>query len=204
MRLVAIDPSITCTGWALFDVQSERLLGVGKIKPLPPTYTLANRLDNLQSQIKSFLSEIKLTKDDILICESPTSMKDPSAAFKVEQVRCIFEALAREQNIQVPGRINPRTIQYEILGLRGRQLERAIVKELAVGIVERTQKKNLDRIGFSCSTENLKKHQDIVDAILIGSLAISRVKSALASETPVDIYLRSLERIVTRTKFKAA
>ncbi len=204
MRLVAIDPSITCTGWALFDVQSERLLGVGKIKPLPSIHTLAIRLDNLQTQVNDLLKNLKLTKDDILICESPTSMKDPSAAFKVEQVRCIFEALARELNIQVPGRINPRTIQYEIMGLRGKQLERTIVKDLAVGIVEKTQKNNLERIGFSSSSENLKKHQDIVDAILIGSLAISRVKSALASDTPVDLYLRSLERVVSRRKFKVA
>lgn len=204
MRLVAIDPSITCSGWALFDVQSERLLGVGKIKPLPATHTLAIRLENLQIQVKELLLNIKLTKDDLLICESPTSMKDPSAAFKVEQVRCIFEAIARELNIQVPGRINPRTIQYEIMGLKGRQLERAIVKDLAVGIVEKTQKMNLDRIGFSSASENLKKHQDIVDAILIGSLAISRVKSALATNMPVDLYLRSLERVVSRRKFKVA
>lgn len=167
MKLLAVDPSLTCSGWALFSVENENLLGVGKIKPLPASYPMGRRLQELSSTISKLLNTLKMQFPDLLICESPTTMKDPSAAIKVEQVRCCFEDMARSLELDVPGRINPRSVHYEVLGLNGKQIERSIIKELAVGTVKRLYSDKLKKLNFASTDEHLKKNQDITDAILI-------------------------------------
>ncbi|MCB0310939.1 MAG: hypothetical protein KDD42_06880 [Bdellovibrionales bacterium] len=184
-RLLAIDPSLTCSGWALFAVGTEDLVGVGKIRSLKPGIPLARRLDDLQTKIEDLLEQLKLVSNDVLICESQTTMRDPGAAFKVEQVRGIFESVARGRGIEVPGRINPRSVQYELMGLTGRQVKRQQVKLNAVQTVERLYRESLLRIGFNCETAALIRHQDIVDAILVGSLALTRLKTAQLTSTPL-------------------
>ncbi|MBX7144070.1 MAG: hypothetical protein K1X79_06440 [Oligoflexia bacterium] len=184
MKLMAVDPSLTCSGWALFSVPQadrsrERLLAVGKIKSLGPETALATRYLDLQEKIASILAAVELGAGDILVCEAPTTMRDPRAAFKVEQVRGIFETLARERGVSVPGRINPRTVQSEVMGLRGSQLRRAEVKDTAVIIVERLFADSLKELGFDVRRASLKRHQDIVDAILVGVTAVTRVRSGI-------------------------
>src|SRR5690606_7250972 len=121
---------------------------------------------------------LSLSGNDVLICESQTTMRDPRAAFKVEQVRGIFETVARSRSLHVPGRINPRSVQSEVMGLRGKQLARAVVKDTAVHIVKSVYGPALEAIGFSADADNLARNQDIVDAILIGSLAVTRIGTA--------------------------
>src|SRR5689334_2486040 len=120
--LLSVDPSLTCSGWALFSLRSTALMGVGKIRSLPPSHALPDRLNDLQRKVQAVFDQFQLTEKDILVCEAPTTMKDPSAAIKVEQVRGMFESLARTRRVTVPGRINPRTVHHELLGLKGRQL----------------------------------------------------------------------------------
>ena len=177
MRYVlAVDPSLTCTGWAMFDLSADSLMAVGKIKSLPPTsHALPERYVDLQQQISELFVHFELGNLDIVICESETTMKDPKAAFKVERVRGIFETLARERGCAVPGRISPRTVQYEVMGLRGKQLQRSIVKDSAVQTVQALYAGVLKQFGLT----SMKTHQDIVDAILIGHLATSRLKNAI-------------------------
>ena len=176
--LLAVDPSLSCSGWALFSLSRGRLLAVGKIRSLAPSVSLALRLADLQEKIAEVFKSLRLGPHTVLVCEAPTTMRDPRAAFKVEQVRCIFETVARQRSVRVPGRINPRSVHFEILGLRGRQQKRSVVKEAAVGVVQALYRGTLTGMGFPTSTAALKKHQDIVDAILVGSLAVERVKSA--------------------------
>lgn len=179
-RLLSVDPSLTCSGWALFSLDGS-LLGVGKIKCLPATEALGTRLLDLQKKIHQTLRAIELGARDVLVCEGPTTMKDPKAAIKVEQVRSIFEAVAREFEVRVPGRINPRTVHSEVMGLRGRQLPRLQVKEIAVRLAETLYQEPLKRLGFSPDVKNLSRNQDIVDALLLGNVALSKVNTAVLS-----------------------
>lgn len=186
-RLVAVDPSLTCSGWALFNLSSGAVLAVGKMRSKPPSVALALRLEDLQGRINGLFEQLKLGADDFLICESPTTMRDPRAALKVEQVRGIFEALARNRQMQVPGRINPRSVQYEVMGLRGRQLSRGVVKETAVRVVQASFGSDLSRLQFDPSPSNLRRHQDIVDALLLGALGLARLQASIAAAIPHEV-----------------
>ena len=172
--LLAVDPSLTCSGWALFNINTQELCGVGKIKSLKTEFTLPIRYKDLQTQINNLFSQIKLGPEDIVVCEAPTTMRDPKATIKVEQVRGIFETLARTRGSLIPGRLNPRTVHHEVLGFKGKQVARKEVKESACAVAKRLFKNDLIRIGFN-SIENLSRHQDIVDALLIGTVVMSRL-----------------------------
>lgn len=182
--LLAVDPSLTCSGWAAFCMETERLLAVGKIKSMPASYSLSERLLDLHGKVQSIFKECGITRGDYLVCEAPTTMRDPRAALRVEQVRGIFETVARERKVIVPGRINPRSVQREVMGLKGKQLKRAVVKETAVMVVQALYTRDLKRLGFADEIEKIKRHQDIVDAILIGRLGVTRIKSAQSGGVP--------------------
>ena len=177
-RLLAVDPSLTCSGWALFSLLKGELLGVGNLKALSNVLPLATRLADLQQRVDTLVRDLALGLGDVLVCEAPTTMRDPRAALKVEQVRCIFESSARLRNLEVPGRINPRTIQHSQMGLRGPQLARASVKASAVSTVRLGYAEALKKIGFASDERNLKRYQDIVDAVLLGSLAVTWIACA--------------------------
>lgn len=203
MKLLAVDPSITCSGWALFDVKSSTLMGVGKISPLSTEYTLSERLDDLHVKIEGVLSKLSLKNGDVMITESPTTMIDPSATIKVEQVRSAFETIARSYGADVPGRINPRSVQYEVLGLKGKQTDRKSVKHIARVMVGKLYTKQLLNLGLPIDDSELIKHQDIVDAILIGHLGLVRISSAKSTGESLDVYLESLQ-ISRKKRFKAS
>lgn len=185
-NLIAIDPSLTCSGWALFGIASGTLLGVGKIKPPGPDTSLPSRLESLQRAVSELLDQLDLDRRDLMVCEAPTTMRDPKAALKVEQVRSIFESVARQREVRVPGRLNPRTVQYELMGLRGKQLARNIIKKTAIKIIEGTFKGPLERLNFEVTERNLARNQDIVDAILVGQLAVHRVKTGSVGALDLD------------------
>ncbi|MCB0336841.1 MAG: crossover junction endodeoxyribonuclease RuvC, partial [Bdellovibrionales bacterium] len=134
-RIICIDPSLRCSGWAMFRVESRQLIGIGNVRALGSDELMPKRLLDLHTKIARLFSQLDLSTNDVLICEDTTTMIDPSSAIKVEQVRGTFETLARSAGINVPGRIHPRTVQHELLGLRGKQLERSHVKSLAVQAV---------------------------------------------------------------------
>ena len=180
--LLSIDPSLTCSGWALFSVAGGGIKAVGKVKADKPSIPLATRLEKLQTTISKMIEGLGLGAGDLLVCEAPTTMKDPHNAIKVEQVRGLFESLGRQRGVHVPGRINPRTVQYEIMGLKGKQLPRPEVKAAAVRTVEFLYADELQKLGLS----ELKKHQDIVDAILIGRQALLHLEAARASNLPLE------------------
>lgn len=186
-RLLAIDPSLTCSGWALFDIESGQLKAVGKIRSLPSRHQLAARLDDLHAKVQRLIEILDLNYQDVLIAEDATTMKDPEAVIKVEQVRGIFENSARSNGMCVPGRLNPRTVHSEILGLRGRQQPRPLVKAMAVTAVQKIFAECLQRLCFDCSDAALHSNQDIVDAILLGYLATSKVR--MAQEGSFDLKL---------------
>jgi Holliday junction resolvasome RuvABC endonuclease subunit len=184
MRYVmAVDPSLTCSGWAIFDISSNSLQAVGKIKSLSASgHSLPERYEDLQRQVSQLFLHFNLGNSDVVICESETTMIDPKAAFKVERVRGIFETLGRERGCIVPGRISPRTVQFEVMGLRGKQLQRSIVKQSALQTVQSLYADSLRAFGLSV----IKSHQDIIDAILLGHLATSRLKSALTTGVSIE------------------
>ena len=184
-RLLAIDPSLTCSGWALFDLSSKEIQSVGNIKSKKDG-SLSERLLDFQKKVSLLFNSLHVTDNDVLICEEATTMIDPRAALVVEQVRCIFEVLARNLNACVPGRINPRTVQYEIMGLKGTQIDREHVKKIARDTVLSLYNDMLLKIGFF-KTDILKKsNQDIIDAVLIGALGVSRVGYAMNSNLSLD------------------
>lgn len=184
--LMAVDPSLTCSGWALLSIPEGEVLAVGKIKAAPPSVPMATRLERLQGAIKKVLSNLSLGELDVLVCEAPTTMKDPHNAIKVEQVRGLFESTGRSRGVSVPGRVNPRSVQYEVMGLKGKQVARLEVKAAAVRTVQYLYAPALQRLGIEASDAVLKKHQDIVDAMLIGRFAVLRIQGALDSRQPLE------------------
>lgn len=182
--LLAVDPSLTCSGWALFSISDGRICSVGKVRSDPPPLAMGERLRTLQRRIEVVLERLQLGAQDILVCESATTIKDPHNALKVENVRSIFESVARVRSVAVPGRINPRSVHHEVIGLTGKQLPRAEVKLAARRTVEYLYLDELRRLGVP--ETDLEKHQDIVDAILLGRLAVMRVRSAHDGGLPVE------------------
>ena len=194
VRLLAVDPSLTCSGWAVFSIVRKELLAVGKIRSAAAENLLADRLLGLQKNISEMLEQLSLGEGDVLICEAPTTMRDPKAAFKVEQVRCMFEILGRQRGALVPGRVNPRTVQYELLGQGGKQLGRKLVKHSAAQTVRQLYARDFERLGFPTELEELQRQQDIVDAILLGTLALARIEEANRAQLDLGEVMGSEER----------
>ena len=198
--LIAIDPSLTASGWALFDLENGQPLALGLISPPGPEANLSRRLEELQREVSSLFLELALGAGDILVCEGPAPLVlNPDSAVKVEQVRSIFESVARTSRMLVPGRINPRTVQTEILSIKGRQLERRVVKACAREAVKKLYGPLLPGLKIRCASRRKKGTlpQDIVDALLIGSLAVSRCQLArkLALEVDSLFDVRKQERV---------
>ena len=162
------------------------MLTVGKIKSAPPSIPLATRLERLQGAIKKVIENLALGELDVLVCEAPTTMKDPHNAIKVEQVRGLFESTGRSRGVVVPGRVNPRSVQFEVMGLTGKQVGRTEVKAAAVRTVQFLYTPALRRLGLATTAEDLKKHQDIVDAVLIGRFAVLRIQGALDARQALE------------------
>lgn len=192
--LFAVDPSLTCSGWVLFRVADGEIASVGKIKSAPASVPLAERLRAIQDSISTIFAKIGLGENDLLVCEAATTMKDPHNALKVEQVRTIFESVARARLVRVPGRINPRSVQQEVMGLSGKQVPRAEVKSTAVKTAEFLYSSALRRLGLADGGEPLSKHQDIVDAMLVGRLALIRIQAARDGALSIESMFQSLDR----------
>jgi Holliday junction resolvasome RuvABC endonuclease subunit len=182
--LLAVDPSLTCSGWALFSVTDGRITAVGKVRSDPPRFAMGERLRVLQERIEEVLRRLNLGQRDILVCEAATTIKDPHNALKVENVRSIFESVARTRAVTVPGRINPRSVHLDVMGLKGKQMPRVEVKRAALRTVQFLYESDLSRLGLD--NASLAKHQDIVDAVLIGRLALMRLKSAQDGSFPIE------------------
>lgn len=185
--LFAVDPSLTCSGWALFACADGAPLATGILSALDASQSLADRLHFLQKNISALFRQLRMGEGDVLVCEGPAPLVlNPSSAIKVEQVRGIFEALARDKGVLVPGRVNPRTVHTELLGLHGKQMSRVIVKETARATVKNIFGPSLDILPIYGAKKNLTElPQDIVDALLIGLLALSRIKLAEQSQRPI-------------------
>ena len=177
-NLLAVDPSLTCSGWAFFSVSTGEIKAVGKIRGGAASIPLATRLSSLHIQIEQLIRHLNLNSQDALVCEAPTTMRDPLNAIKVEQVRGIFEGIARSSGVAVPGRVNPRSVQHEVIGLRGKQAPRAEVKSAAVRVAHLLYAEKFLMLGISREEKDLNKHQDVVDAVLIGHLALQRLRAA--------------------------
>lgn len=178
--LFAVDPSLTCSGWALFAIADGAPLAAGIVTTRGPEAQLADRLAELQTEIAQLFSHLRMGRSDILVCEAPAPLVlNPNSALKVEQVRSIFESLARDRGVLVPGRINPRTVQTELLGLKGQQLHRSAVKDVARAVAEQLFGSELTAIPLYGQAKQLKRvPQDIIDALLLGTVAMSRLRLA--------------------------
>jgi Holliday junction resolvasome RuvABC endonuclease subunit len=136
--VMTVDPSLVCSGWALFDYLSGELVGVGQIRSSPNQRIFSERIAYIQERIVKVLISCQLGNKDILVCEGPTSMKDPAAAIKVEQVRGIFETIARQNQVTVPGSVrNARlsiktSISKRISGCNGNAMLCSSIRETRV------------------------------------------------------------------------
>lgn len=186
--LFAVDPSLTASGWALFCLLEDRPLAVGVISPPGPKLSMPQRLEFLQREIVRTLKHFSLAHGDILICEGPAPLVlNPNSSMKVERVRGIFETVAREHRLHVPGRINPRTVQVELLGMRGKQLPRKEVKAWASEAVDKLYGKQLAKLPiYGVRKRAQRLPQDVVDALLIGALAVSRVRMSHSTKVELE------------------
>lgn len=171
-RVIAIDPSLTQSGWAIFEAGKKNVHSWGVIKSLPANKPLSMRLKDIQTKISQLFINLEINKLDYLVCEGPAPISlNPASSIKVEQVRGIFEAVGRERGVTVLGRLNPRTIQSELLGISGKQIPRKEVKKIARAV--------LIQIFPKFANSGIKLEQDAVDAILIGILAEARISHSL-------------------------
>jgi len=196
-KLLAIDPSLTASGWALFDATRQEPVALGLICPPGPGTALALRLTLLQQEVEELIAELLLVPGDILVCEGPAPIVlNPDSAIKVERVRGIFESAARSAGLIVPGRINPRTVQAELMGMRGRQLARREVKEAARATAAVLFGSGLTELPTRGKWKKNKKGlpQDIIDALLIGAVAVSRVNLASNSGAALEQVFGAPER----------
>ena len=198
-NLLAVDPSLTCSGWVLLGVEKGLVLSAGKIKGQAPSFPMAERLRVLQQDIEALFSDLRLSPLDVLVCEAATTVKDPHNALKVEQVRSMFESVARARGVVVPGRVNPRSVHYEIMGLRGKQMPRHEVKATARKTVAYLYGEELAKIGLAGNETELERHQDIVDALLIGRLALIRINSAREASLSIESLFQTNERARNRS-----
>lgn len=200
--LLAVDPSLTCSGWALFALTDGLPRAVGVIMPPGPAIALATRIALLQREVEALLESFKLGVGDLLVCEGPAPLVlNPQSALKVEGVRGVFETVARSRGVAVPGRLNPRTVQSELLGMRGKQLDRRTVKEWARAAALQLYGARLDKLlvqqqlvsdrraagaGGDPPRPARSLSQDAIDALLIGAVAVGRFRLSVASGLPVE------------------
>ncbi len=177
-KLLAIDPSLRSSGWVLFDVKTEKPLKAGIIGESDSRESMSFRLLSFQKKVDSLYKEIELNARDVLVLEGPAQLVlNPSTSTKVEQIRGIFESLARSRGVFIPGRINPRTLQVELLGMKGKQKERKEVKLMAQNVSNHLYGDTLRKIVTSNTDKKTKIiSQDIVDASLIGALSLSKIR----------------------------
>lgn len=172
MKLLSIDPSLTSSGWSLFDLSTGSLIAYGILSPPKPPLPLSQRLKIFQNDVGELFQTLKLSNKDFLVCEGPGQLVlNPMSSLKVERVRSIFESMARSLGVMVPGRINPRSVQSEVLGLKGRQADRKTVKEITRATVNTLFNKELSR--------HKKVKQDIIDAIALGVYVMPRIQNAI-------------------------
>ena len=183
-RLVAIDPSIASSGWAVFCLESKSLLSIGTIRDKHSKQSDEFRLLEIQKEIGLLFECEKFGRGDFIVCEGPAHLVlNPQTALKVERVRGIFETLARAREVEVPGRVNPRTLQCEVIGLQGSQLPRKEVKAIAKRTALQLFGKDLLKV--SPLKEPSSHVQDIFDALLIGAFSMSRIDIALKTNSPI-------------------
>ena len=199
--LLAVDPSLTCSGWALFSLADGLPRAVGVIAPPGPELALATRIELLQRRVELLLGGFNLGAGDLLVCEGPAPLVlNPQSALKVEGVRGVFETVARSRGVTVPGRLNPRTVQSELLGMKGKQLDRRTVKEWARAAAIQLYGSRLDKLleqqnQAECDEEagppkggaKKKLSQDAIDALLIGAVAVGRCQLSATSGLPVEV-----------------
>ena len=179
-KVFAVDPSLTCSGWALFIAEVHGPIAVGTLSPPGPKLSMPQRMSRLQIAVEQLFDEVELEENDVLICEGPAPLVlNPQSSLKVEGVRGLFETVARARGLRVPGRINPRTIQSELLGMSGKQLPRTQVKDWARAAAMRLYEKELGDLRPGHIP------QDIIDAVLLGSYVMTRI--ALAAKTGADL-----------------
>lgn len=184
-RVLAIDPSLISSGWALFRTSPRRCIGFGTIRT-EQIKCLESRLRSIQTQVKDLYTNINLSADDLVLVEDATKFIDPLNLIKVERVRAIFEVLARYSEIQTE-RIHARTIQRFVMGLTGRQLKREIVKACARQTAWVLYQSELKKIHGIKTVDDMKCCQDIVDALLIGHYATSELYSQSLKPKLYDI-----------------
>ncbi|MEZ4752709.1 MAG: hypothetical protein R3A13_00095 [Bdellovibrionota bacterium] len=114
----------------------------------------------------------------------------------------MFETLARSMGIKVPGRINPRSVQFEVMGLKGKQVARDEIKIMASGAAKLMYGEALKSIGFT-DLDNLENYQDVVDAILVGHLALTKIEASELAGISLEEYMEPERRTNTGNKLRA-
>ncbi|MCB0324153.1 MAG: hypothetical protein KDD69_11295, partial [Bdellovibrionales bacterium] len=112
--------------------------------------------------------------------------------------------VARTQQLVVPGRINPRTVQTELLGMRGKQLSRNEVKQWARETAQKLFGEALAELpihGMRASGRTARQKQvpqDVIDALLIGAVAVARVQLSRSINSSLEAMFESRRQVPSR------
>ena len=195
-KLLAVDPGLSTCGWALFSLDTALPLRVGTLSPPDRRELMPTRLKFLQRGAGVILEKTGLGQGDFLVCEGAAHVAlNPRTSLLLEQVRTLFETLARGCGAAVPGRVNPRSVQHQLLGARGKQLRRDCVKALGKRAALQLYGELLSSLEYtriSCSKSRTGRvEQDIFDALLVGTVAAVKIKQCFSSGLDVDVAFSS-------------
>ena len=163
MRILAMDPSLSCIGWALMETGEDELRHLewvsswGKAEPTGTTFD-----DKLASAGAIAERVLRGASADILAVEMPVVYRNPQTTIKLAQVVGVVRWAAhhwvdRVIEIQPGGRL-------AALGLPVR-LKRPIAKELVINVVNNLYKR----------TFTMEDH-DIADAVAVGHAALAELR----------------------------
>ena len=85
MKIIGLDPSLSCTGWGVIRVEGSRLSHIanGQVKT-DPKVPITQRLDHLHAAIAAVIA---VQAPDRAACEEIYSNKNPQSTLKLAQAR---------------------------------------------------------------------------------------------------------------------
>ncbi|MCS6961758.1 MAG: crossover junction endodeoxyribonuclease RuvC [Deltaproteobacteria bacterium] len=160
-KVLAVDPSSSSLGWAIIDTR-EIPLDAG-VFYYNTDISISNRVKHIVNEIKHIIDCYNLKRGDYFVVESSAGCINPRTFLILERIRGAGEAVALLNGLTVLGRINPRSIHVNLLGIK-KSLARVFVKSAIRSYVE----KQFSAFLKSAEIEVIPKNQDVFDALLLG------------------------------------
>lgn len=159
-KVFSVDPSVSSLGWAIMQV-SGRLVDAGVLK-YSSKNSICERIQFILREVNDLIQYYKLGPTDYCVLESSAGIINPRSFLALERVRSSVEALAIIKGLRVIGRINPRSLQSKMLGLKKME-KRDFVKSAIRSFVIQEFRSFFDGNRLDIS----RVEQDLFDAVIL-------------------------------------